>query len=155
MARCAIVCDDRVRAWSRMQTAVKNRRRSISAVLCLLAVTLIYAPLATTAWSSYRTACCTSGRCPIPEHHHHKPPAAPADHMDCGPDMAAVTACAISCCPNKERPAVTSAVFVLPPPWQYAAPASCTSAIKILNSLDSPRSIEPLSPPPRYSSAVA
>lgn len=123
-------------------------------MLCMLAVALLYAPLASTAWSSYRSACCTSDQCSIPEHHH-KAPAAPAGHMDCGHDMAAKMACSMSCCSNTERPAVASAVFVLPQPFQFAAPAGFTSAIKIVDSLDFARSIEPLSPPPRLAAAVA
>jgi hypothetical protein len=75
--------------------------------------------------------------------------------MDCGHDMAPMMACSMSCCSNPERPAVASAVFVLPQPFQFAAPAGFTSAIKIVNFLDSPRSIEPLSPPPRLAAAVA
>jgi hypothetical protein len=43
----------------------------------------------------------------------------------------------------------------LPQPFQFAAPAGFTSAIKIVNSLDFARSIEPLSPPPRLAAAVA
>jgi hypothetical protein len=138
-----------------MQTAAHHRARSSSAILCLLAAALLYAPLATTAWSSYSAACCTSDQCPIPEHHHHKSPATPTHHMDCGHDMVAMMACSMSCCPNTERPAVASAVFVLPAPFQLAAPAGFTSAIHLVNSLDSPRFIEPLSPPPRFATAVA
>jgi hypothetical protein len=75
--------------------------------------------------------------------------------MDCVHDLSAMMACSMACCTNTERPAVASAVFVLPTPFQFAAPAGFTSAIKIVNSLDSPRSIEPLSPPPRFVAAVA
>src|SRR5213078_3865411 len=80
-----------------MHTARHNRSRSISASICLLVVVLLYAPLAGAAWSSYRSACCTSGQCAIPAHHHQKTPAEHANHMDCGHDMTGMMACAMSC----------------------------------------------------------
>lgn len=36
--------------------------------------------------------------------------------MDCGHDMGARTQCSMSCCHHAERPAVASAVFLLPAP---------------------------------------
>jgi hypothetical protein len=138
-----------------MQTSSQRRRRSVCAIVCLLVVVMLYAPLAGAAWSSYQSACCTSDQCPIPEHHHHKSPAAPANYMDCGHDMAGMMACRMSCCHNPENPAVASTIFVLPLPFVFSAPGSHQSGIVSLQSLDSPRSIEPLSPPPRFVSAVA
>jgi hypothetical protein len=69
--------------------------------------------------------------------------------MDCGHDAHGMMACAMSCCSNSDRPAVASAVFVLPPPVQLKAPAGLSSAVYFLDSLGFLRSIEPLSPPPR------
>src|SRR5216684_8099824 len=98
MALHDIVSDDRYRPAGHMQTVRQNRRRSIAASICLLMVVLLYAPLAGAAWSSYQSACCMSGQCKIPAHHHHKAPAVPANHMDCGHDMGGMMACAMSCC---------------------------------------------------------
>src|SRR6266852_1310085 len=138
-----------------MQTALQNRRRSFSASICLLMVALLYAPLAGAAWSSYQMACCRSGQCPIPAHHHQKTPAAPANHMDCGHDMSGMMACSMSCCHDSDRSLVTPVAFMLPLSITVAPSAALTSPIELAKPLDFPRSIEPLSPPPRFVSAAA
>jgi hypothetical protein len=138
-----------------MQTALQHRRRSLSASVCLLVVALLYAPLAGAAWSSHQSACCMSDQCPIPAHHHQKTPAAPANHMDCGHDLTAMMACSMSCCHDADRSLAASIAFVLPPSVPVAAPAVIKSSIELAKPLDFPRSIEPLSPPPRFVSAAA
>jgi hypothetical protein len=138
-----------------METARQNRRRSISASICLLMIVLLYAPLAGAAWASYQSACCKSGQCPIAAHHHQKPPAAPANHMDCEHDMPGMMACAMSCCHDPERSLFTSIAFVLPPPLASAAVATIELPIELAKPLDFPPSIEPLSPPPRFLSAAS
>jgi hypothetical protein len=138
-----------------MQTERQSRRRSIAASICLLMVVLLYAPLAGAAWSSYQSACCMSGQCKIPAHHHHKTPTAPANHMDCEHDMAGVMACAISCCHDSDRSLVTPIAFVLPTAVAAAPSAAVTSPVELAKTVDSPRSIEPMSPPPRFISAAA
>lgn len=138
-----------------MQIARQDRRRSISAGICLLMVVLLYAPLAGAAWSSYQMACCRSGQCPIPAHHHQKAPAAPANQMDCGHDMPGMTACSMSCCHDADRSLIASIAFVLPSSMAAAAAVVIKSPIDLAKPLDFPRSIEPLSPPPRFVSAAA
>jgi hypothetical protein len=138
-----------------MQTGRQDRRRSISAGICLLMVVLLYAPLAGAAWSSYQMACCRSGQCPIPAHHHQKTPAAPANHMDCGHDMPGMTACSMSCCHDADRSLIASIAFVLPSSMAAAAAVVIMSPIELAKPLDFPRSIEPLSPPPRLVLAAA
>ncbi len=155
MAFHAIVSDDRDRFVFHMQTARHNRRRSISASICLLMVVLLYTPLAGAAWSSYQMACCRSGQCSIPAHHHQKTPAAPAHHMDCGHAMSGMMACSMSCCHDSDRSLVTPMVFVLPLSIAVDPSAAIKSLILLTNPVDFPRSIEPLSPPPRFISAAA
>ncbi len=155
MALHAIVRDNRYRSSHGMHTVRHNRSRSISASICLLVVVLLYAPLAGAAWSSYRSACCTSGQCPIPAHHHQKTPAEHANHMDCGHDMTGMMACTMSCCHDSDRSLVTSIAFVLPPSVAVAASAAIESPIELAKPFDFPCSIEPLSPPPRFVSAAA
>src|SRR6266852_1820738 len=133
----------------------QQRWRSISASICLLVVVLLYAPLAGAAWSSYQSACCMSGQCPIPGHHHQKTPAAPANHMDCAHDMSGMMACSMSCCHDSDRSLVTPVAFMLPLSITVAPSAAVTSPIELAKPLDFPRSIEPLSPPPRFISAAA
>ena len=158
MARHDIVSHGRHQAAGYMQRVRQNRRRSIAASICLLAVVLLYAPLAGAAWSSYQSACCMSGQCKIPAHHHHKAPAAPANHMDCDHDdheRSGMMACAMSCCHDSERSVVTSIAFVLPPAIAAAAPAAITSSVELAKPANFLRSIEPLSPPPRFFFAAA
>jgi hypothetical protein len=138
-----------------MTLRAHNRRRKISAAICLLVVVLLYAPLAGAAWSSYQSACCMSGQCSVASHHHHKTPTAPENHMDCGHDMSGMIACSMSCCYDSDSSLVTSVAFVLPPAVTFAAPAAIKSPFESASPLDLPRSIEPLSPPPRFSSAAA
>jgi len=133
----------------------QQRWRSISAVICLFVVVLLYAPVAGAAWSSYQSACCMSGQCPIPGHHHQKTPAAPANHMDCGHDMSGMMACAMSCCHDSDRSLVSSFTFVLTPSLAAAPSVAITSPIELAKPLNFPRSIEPLSPPPRFVSTTA
>jgi hypothetical protein len=75
--------------------------------------------------------------------------------MDCGHDMTGMMACAMSCCHDSDRSLVTSIAFVLPPSVAVAASAAIKSPIELAKPLDFPRSIEPLSPPPRLVSAAA
>jgi hypothetical protein len=137
-----------------MQTVRQNRRRSIYASICLLAVALLYAPLAGTAWASYQSSCCTAGQCPIAAHHHQKAPATPANHMDCGHDMGGMMACSMSCCHDSDRSLLTSIAFVLPATTASVAVAFIQSPIEFAKPLDFPRSIEPPSPPPRFGAAA-
>jgi hypothetical protein len=118
-------------------------------------VVLLYAPLAGAAWASRQMACCASGQCPIPAHHHQKTPAAPANHMDCGHEMAGMTACSMSCCHDSDRSLVASMAFVLPPSTVADKATAIKSPIQLAKPSDFPRSIEPLSPPPRFLSAAA
>jgi hypothetical protein len=118
-------------------------------------VVLLYAPLAGAAWASRLMACCASGQCPIPAHHHQKTPAVPAGHMDCGHGMSGMTACSISCCHDSDRSLIASMAFVLPPSAAAAEATAIKSPIEFAKLLDFPRSIEPLSPPPRFLSAAA
>src|SRR5229473_2277223 len=136
----------------------RQRWRSIAASICLLMVVLLYAPLAGAAWSSYQSACCMSGQCKIPAHHHQKTPAAPANHIDCGHgghEMSGMMACAMSCCHDSERSFFTSIAFVLPPAVAAAPSTAISSPIELARPVNFLRSIEPLSPPPRIVSAAA
>jgi hypothetical protein len=124
-------------------------RRKIVAAICLLTVLLLYAPLGGAAWTSYQNSCCTSGQCKIPAHHHHKTPAAPADHMDCGHDMPGMMACAMNCCQDSERSFASPVAFVIPASTQTVTAAPVQSSIEFSEPREFPQPNEPLSPPPR------
>jgi hypothetical protein len=138
-----------------MQTARQNRRRSLSASICLLVVVLLYAPLAGAAWTAYQSACCTTGQCPIAAHHHQKVPAVPANHMDCGHDLPGMMACVMSCCHDSDRSLLSAVAFVLPAPMAVETLTTVSAPIEFAKPFDFPRSLEPVSPPPRFACAAA
>lgn len=155
MAFHAIVFLVRPGVGFRMELQRLKRWRSISASICLLVVVLLYAPLAGAAWASYQASCCTSDQCPIAAHYHQKIPAAPANQMDCGHDMPGMMECSMSCCHDSERSMVSAVAFVLPSPIMVVAPVGIQSPIEPAKLLDFLRSLEPLSPPPRFVLAAA
>jgi len=135
-----------------------HRTRLIGALACLLAIAVLYAPLAAAAFSPSVMACCTSGFCNIPRHHHKSAPAtseaAAASHEDCGHDMAAKMAgmsdCSMDCCQTHDTPAVSSVAFVMPPVFFVPLSLHVTRAAETVRAIEIPRAIEPASPPPRF-----
>jgi hypothetical protein len=126
----------------------------ISACMCMLAVALLYAPLAAAVWAAQTMACCTGDHCPIAAHHHHKAPAEPAHEMDCDHDMSSLMSCTMSCCQTTDRPMVTSLAFPLPDLSYTKAEFSVTRLSETLHAIEIPRSIEPPYTPPRFRSAA-
>ncbi len=140
-----------------MKIPQQDRRRSFFATLCLVAVVLLYAPLAGAAWSLNSTACCTVGQCPVHGYHHQHSPASSRKQglMDCGREMPGMSKCTMSCCHDSDHPAIAPVMFVLPPAVSVSAPSSLKSCITFSKPSNDLRSIEPLSPPPRLSAAAA
>jgi len=128
-----------------------------AAWFCLLAVALLYAPLAGAEWLAHSKDCCTGGYCTIPEHHHHKHQRAPAQNsspMDCGHDMGGMMSCSMSCCQDPARPALMPGMFLLPSVSFAPLAARVLRPIKIASALEISRFVKPLSPPPRLASPV-
>jgi hypothetical protein len=131
-----------------------ERKRIVAAWVCLFTAVALYAPLAGGAWSAHAMACCTQDHCPIAQHHHHhqeKQAPSPAE-MDCGHGMGAgeIMNCSMSCCENSDKPLVTAVAFVLP---HLALSANCISIAGVAEpaqAIEIPRSLRPLSPPPRF-----
>jgi hypothetical protein len=135
----------------------QHRVRAAAAWLCMLAVVLLYAPMAGAALLAYGVDCCVGGFCNIPEHHHHKSQPAPAQDtapMDCGHDMSGMTSCSMSCCKDPARPALIPGAFVLPPANFAPAASGVIRPIFLANTLEISRFVKPLSPPPRFASSV-
>jgi hypothetical protein len=99
-------------------------------------------------------ACCTADHCNIPQHHHRKAPVGPASETDCGHDIGGLTACSMSCCQDPDKPVVTAMAFLLPPLAFTSAPMLVTRAAETAHSIEIPRSVQPLSPPPRVAAAA-
>lgn len=134
----------------------QNRWRSFFATLCLVAVVLLYAPFGAAAWIISSGACCaSSGQCPIHGHHHEQMPAGAKHAMDCGHEMSTMAQCIMSCCHNPERPAVASVIFVLPAPVTFSAAATFESLTALSGPQNPVTTLEPLSPPPRFSPLAA
>jgi len=138
-----------------MNSRPQNRLRSLFAMLCLVAVVLLYAPLGGAAWSLYSAACCTTQQCPIKGHHAQHSSASPKHAMDCGHDKPAMASCSMSCCQHPDRPAFTPVIFVLPIPLTVSATTNLEALAPAPDSRKIFSSIKPLSPPPRISTAAA
>jgi hypothetical protein len=137
-----------------LKHCAKNRSRIFAAVACLLAVLCLYAPLAGAAWPSNARACCTDGYCNIPRHHHQKAPTNSAAGEDCAHNMGGMMNCSMSCCQDPDKQVITAVLFVLPTPLFADSATPVTPAVTRVRSLEIPRTIEPLSPPPRVDAAL-
>jgi hypothetical protein len=133
-----------------MNSPINNRFRVHSAVACLFAVALFYAPLAGAAWNAHAAACCTGDQCPIREHHHSK---APVHTAECEHAGDAMMACTMSCCESSERALLAPLAFVLPTADSLASPARMTGLMAQLRAENFLRTLEVLSPPPRIVSS--
>jgi hypothetical protein len=114
----------------------------------------LYAPLAGAAWSAHAMSCCTGDYCPIAQHHHQKRQASPHSDMDSEHDMGEMMDCSMSCCQESENPLVTAVAFVVPDMSSISAPIAVTGAADTLRSFEIPRSLKPLSPPPRFAHSL-
>ena len=138
----------------RLNRPAQNRRRIFAALACLLAVVFLYAPLAGAAWTSHSMACCTGGYCNIPKHHHQKTPVNSEAGEDCGHGMAGMMNCSMSCCQDSDKPVVTSVAFVMPPSAFTSSETMITRAVERVRPIEIPRTIAPLSPPPRIDNSL-
>ena len=140
-----------------MRKKRQKRVQLAAAGVCLLAVALLYAPLAGAALLANGVNCCAGGVCPIPEHHHHKQQQAAAKEaapMDCGHEMGGMTSCSMSCCKDPSRPALIPGAFVVPDASLVPAAGEVLHAVQLASSLEISRFVKPLSPPPRFVSTI-
>jgi hypothetical protein len=134
-----------------MARTPQTRFRLLAAWACLLAVASLFAPLAGAAWSTSTMDCCTGDHCTIPKHHHRNA----AAHLDCDHDNAGgLTACSMSCCQDEQRPFAAAMNFVMPLQVVSSAPVHMTSALQATRSIEIPRSVQPLVPPPRFTASL-
>jgi hypothetical protein len=129
-----------------------STRQRLSALVCFVALVLIYAPIATSTVMAITGACCSGDQCPIHGNHHHSqkshnPP------MDCDRGehhMSTMDNCSMSCCQNTEQPAVHCNLFLLTPVPVSAslAPLSATSLTPTATGIS--RAYAPPAPPPKF-----
>jgi len=131
-----------------------NRFRTAAAWVCLLAVALLYAPVAAVAWPALDAACCTGNQCKVAEHHHRDTPQKHEAERDCGHEMAGMSACAMSCCRDSERALMAATAFLLPVGLEIQASEIFTVANQVSRCGEIPNPFEPLSPPPRSFAAL-
>jgi len=137
-----------------LQIHRQTRASILAAGFCLVVVFLMYAPFAAIAYSAHAMSCCTGDHCPIREHHHQATPSASRNDMNCGHGLSGMTACTMSCCHQDERSGITPIAFVLPGSSSASAQTFTTPLVAALQQIELPRSIEPLSPPPRVTPAA-
>jgi hypothetical protein len=68
--------------------------------------------------------------------------------------MAGMIDCSMSCCQDPDKIAVTSLAFVMPPTTFTFSAALVSRNVERVQSIEIPRAIEPLSPPPRTDTAI-
>jgi len=140
----------RHREQGNVNASSQQRKRIVAAWVCLLTAAFLYAPLAAASWSAHAMACCAGDYCPIAQHHHQKKQAAPHSEMDCGHDMGEMMDCSMSCCQRSENPLVTAVAFVLPEVSSASVSTAVSGSVETSQLLEIPRSLKPLSPPPRF-----
>jgi len=125
--------------------------QKVAACACLLALLLVYAPIASATLMSVTGACCTGDQCPIHGNHHpskHDEPAA----MDCHGDKRNVNqmdSCSISCCHTDQRAAVNANIFVLTPISVSMPLLANTQTVLAFAAAGLSLAFAPLAPPPK------
>jgi len=141
----------------RLKTLGRTLQKSIAALVCLLALLLMYAPMASATLMALSGTCCAGDYCPIHGTRHaaqngnaEKNKSAP---MDCGHenhDTGKMHSCSLSCCQTVEQIAVNVHVFLLTPLAITTSLATLSPApIARDSSIVSPV-FAPQAPPPKH-----
>jgi hypothetical protein len=147
-----------------VSTKKQNCARIVAAWLCLMAVALLYAPMAGAAWLAHSKDsmdCCAGGFCPMAAHRHHKQMPAPSQNsspMNCEHDMGGMNgmgACSVSCCQNPARLALLPSLFLLPPASLPQNFEPVTRPVQVASSLELWPFLQKLSPPPKLASSLS
>jgi len=137
-----------------MKETANSRMRTTGACLCLLALLLVYAPMASATLMAVTGACCTGEQCPI-HGNHHSAPKAPAQAsgapMDCdhADHSSKVNACSMSCCNNLEQIAVHAHIFLLTPLGISTELIPLSAASLAPANVSASQAFAPLAPPPK------
>jgi hypothetical protein len=142
-------------ALSSMSRDSKSSTR-LSALCCLFALLLVYAPKASATLMVVTGACCTGDQCPI--HGNHRPTQKGATQksddvpMDCGHEghgMKKMQACSMSCCHTIEQAVAHAHLFLLTPVSLSTALAPQSLASFALTTNKISPVFTPLAPPPK------
>jgi len=128
-----------------------STRQRLSALVCFVALVLMYAQITSAAVMVITGACCSGDQCLI-HGNHHPPQKTDAPPMDCGHgehNVGAMDKCSMSCCQNTEQPAVHGNLFLLTPlsVSTSLAPYSAASFSNAITKIS--LAYAPLAPPPK------
>jgi len=128
-----------------------SARQRSSALLCFLALVLMYAPIASAAVMVITGTCCSGDQCPIHGNHHHsqKSEQAPMDCGHSGHDVSKMHSCSMSCCQNTEQPAVHGNLFLLTPLSLATSLARISEISSAPDTTSLSPAFAPLAPPPK------
>jgi hypothetical protein len=144
--------------------SLQNRERAhwVGGWACLLAIALMYAPLAGALLLAGGADCCAGGYCKTPAHHHGKtnqnapqPAKQAASEPTCDHEHSGLTQCTMSCCQDVTRPALMPVAFVLPAGSAVPRPGETLGVLPLISTTEILRLEQPLSPPPRLTLSVA
>ena len=136
---------------SRTRNCRFSTKQRLSALVCFVALMLMYAQVASAAVMVITGTCCSGDQCPIHGNHHHSqktddPP------MDCGHgehNMNTMDNCSLSCCHDSERPVVHANLFLLTP-LSVSTSLASYSAIPFSGAISKiSLARAPLAPPPK------
>jgi hypothetical protein len=128
-----------------------STRQRLSALVCLVALMLMYGRIATSTVMAVTGACCSGDQCPIHGNRHHSQKSEETP-MDCGHNghvMSKTDSCTMSCCHNVEQSTVLGNLFLLDPGSLSTSLAPLSAASLAHAATDLSRAFAPLAPPPK------
>ena len=145
-----------------MRMREKKLAQKAAACICMLAVALLYAPLAAAALVAPGMDCCVGGLCPVHGHHpktQERTTPQNAMPMDCGHDMsghksAGMSECSMTACQSPEHPLAIPGAFVLPDATLLLGIHELVQPVPATVLEEISRLSKPLSPPPRSAASV-
>jgi hypothetical protein len=117
----------------------------------LLALLLIYAPVAGSTLMALTGTCCTAEQCPI-HGNRHSSKHHESESTDCHGDKHNVNqmdSCSMSCCNADQRAAVNANIFVVPPVSVSVPLLPNSSKVFAFAATSMFLAFTPLSPPPK------
>jgi hypothetical protein len=137
-------------SMNRLSSVRYSLNQRVSAVACLLALLLTFAPVASATLMTLTGTCCNGDQCPIHGNQHSAPQSQNAG-SDCDHyhhQDAMMTGCSMSCCHSETAPAVHAHIFVFAPEASFPNLAMAGIAPNLARLLNTFRNFAPLSPPP-------
>ena len=126
-------------------------RRVFRALVCLVAVILLWAPMGAAAWQTNGMACCKGNMCMA--HKHSKSKRSEPQQstlLECAHHSESeATKCSMSCCHETDPTLIGAVVFLLPTPGMISQSFPVTAALPNFAAKEFLGSFEPIAPPPR------